>query len=80
MFLFSCLASLMVLMSLFAGIPVVIEFLETGLVERFPTAIAAAAVMIIGAVSFVTGLILDNIAYAQREQKRLAYLSIRRLA
>ena len=42
---------------------------------RLPTAVAAAALMVIAAIGYVTGLILDNIAYAQREQKRLAYLS-----
>ncbi|MDJ0894682.1 MAG: glycosyltransferase [Alphaproteobacteria bacterium] len=75
MFLFSILSTSVAAISLAIGIPVVLEFLETGLVPRLPTAVAAAALMVIAAIGYVTGLILDNIAYAQREQKRLAYLS-----
>ncbi len=77
-YLFSVIASIFAAVSLGLGIPVVVEFLATGLVERFPTAIAASGVMIIGVISFVTGIILDNVAHAHREQKRLAYLSIPR--
>ena len=47
---------------------------------RLPTAIAAASLMIIAGVSLATGLILDSVAYTQQETKRLAYLSISRVA
>ena len=63
---------------LLLGLPVVFEFFETGLVARFPTAFAAASVVVIAAVSFTSALALDAVAMTQREQKRLVYLSIDR--
>lgn len=70
--LFFCVASLI------SGLPVVAEYLDTGLVSRFPTAFGAASLMIIASVSFITGLILDGVSHSGREQKRLAYLNVSR--
>lgn len=80
LFLFSALALIAAFVSLGLGLPVVFEFMETGLVPRFPTAFAAGSLMVIAVLSFATGLILDGIAYAQKESKRLAYLAIDRRA
>jgi glycosyltransferase involved in cell wall biosynthesis len=80
LFLFAVLASLTALASLAIGFGVVVEFMETGLVPRLPTAVAAASLMIIAGVGLATGLILDSVAYTQQETKRLAYLSIDRFA
>ncbi len=70
--IFAVLASL----SLLLGLPVAIEFLETGLVPRFPTAILSASIMLLAFLSFTTGLVLDSVARGRREQKRLRYLSL----
>lgn len=80
LFLFSCFAGAMALISLAIGLPIVGEFLHTGLVPRLPTAVAAASLMIIAAVALVTGVVLDGVAYAQQEVKRLAYLAVERRA
>ena len=77
LFLLTALSSVVALASLVLGTSVAIEFFRTGLVPRFPTAIAAATLMIIAVVGFLTGLMLDNLAYAQKEQKRLFYLATR---
>ncbi|MCO6186062.1 glycosyltransferase [Rhizobium sp. L1K21] len=77
-YLFNVIAGFFVAISLGLGVPVIIEFLITDQVARFPTAIAASGVMIIGFISFMTGILLDNVAHAHREQKRLAYLSVQR--
>lgn len=61
--------------SVMLGYPVVAEYLETGLVPRFPTAILASAIMVIGFLSLMAGLILDTVTLGRREMKRLAYLS-----
>ena len=63
-------------MSLLLGVPVITEFLETGLVPRLPTAVLAASAMILGFVSFVAGLILDSVTHGRRELKRLHYLAL----
>lgn len=64
------------MLSLAVGVPVVIEFLETGLVPRFPSAILAAALMLIAVTSLTCGLILDSVAGQRREMKRLAFLAM----
>jgi glycosyltransferase involved in cell wall biosynthesis len=54
--------------------PVLIEYLNTGLVRRFPTVGVASALMILAALSFFAGLILDTVSRGRREMKRLLYL------
>ena len=73
---YGCLAALLVLASLIIGSPVIIHFLETGLVPRFPSALLAAALMLMGAMFLGCGLILDSISRSRREIKRLAYLGL----
>ena len=57
------------------GGSVVIEFMETRLVPRFPTAILATGLMLLAFLALGCGLILHNVARGQRELKRLAYLA-----
>ena len=54
---------------------VVLEYMETVLVPRFPTAILATGLMILAFLSLACGLILDSVARGRRESKRLAYLA-----
>jgi glycosyltransferase involved in cell wall biosynthesis len=58
------------------GTPIVIEYFETGLVPRLPTAVLASSTMIIAFLSLVAGLILDTVTRGRWEQKRLTYLSV----
>jgi glycosyltransferase involved in cell wall biosynthesis len=74
MLFFSSLAGLLVILSLSLGIPIVLEFLSTGLVPRLPTAVLAAAIMLSAVMSLFTGLILDTVTRSRREVKRLHYL------
>ena len=80
LFFFATLAGIAALVSLALGSRIIAEFVETGLVPRLPTAVAAATIMIIAGVGLATGLILDSVAYAQQETKRLAYLTIDRIS
>ncbi|MBR6093672.1 MAG: glycosyltransferase [Lachnospiraceae bacterium] len=48
-------------------IPVFVEYLSTGLVERFPTLFASLAVMIVGILLLVCGLILDTVVKSNRK-------------
>lgn len=57
------------------GIPVLLEYHDTGLVRRFPTAILCSGLGVISVISIATGLILDLVSHVRRETKRLAYLS-----
>ena len=56
-------------------IPLVFTFASTGLVPRFPTAILATGIVIIGVIAAVCGLILDSLARARIEAKRAVFLS-----
>jgi glycosyltransferase involved in cell wall biosynthesis len=76
--MFGAIAIMLAFASVMLGLPIVLEFLETGLVPRLPSAVLAASLMVIAVTSFVTGIILDSVAHAAVEQKRLFYLSIPR--
>lgn len=75
-FFFGILAMLLALTSVALAVPVVVTFLETGLVPRLPTAILSASIMLLAFLSIVCGLILDTVTRGRRETKRLAYLQI----
>ncbi|HBK07078.1 MAG TPA: glycosyl transferase [Acetobacteraceae bacterium] len=58
------------------GIPVVLTFLNTGLVPRLPTALLSTGLVLLAFLSFTAGLILDAVSRGRKENKRLAYLAI----
>jgi hypothetical protein len=72
---FGAIGVLLAAISLALGIPVLLEYMDTGLVRRFPTAILCSGLVVVGVISVATGLILDLVSHVRRETKRLAYLS-----
>ena len=68
-------ALLLTLVAIVLAIPLVITFVQTGLVPRFPTAILVTGLMVVAFVSFAAGLILDTVVRGRREVRRLFYLS-----
>ena len=58
------------------AVPLVITYLQTGLVPRFPTAILVTGMTIVAVLCFFAGLILDTVTRGRREIRRLAYLSL----
>jgi len=73
---FSVIAGVLFAVGVLLGIPVVMTFVRTGLVPRFPTALLATGLMVLSALSLVCGLIMDMVALGRREMKRLAYLAL----
>ena len=72
-------ATVAALIALAAGVliwPVIGTYLETGLVPRLPTAVLSMGLMILAALTFTAGLILDTVTRGRREAKRMRYLSI----
>lgn len=69
-------AVLFALFSLLLGVPVIVEFFQTGLVPRFPTAIAAATLGTIAVLSAMLGFVLSGILRQRRESMRLSYLQL----
>ena len=68
-------AGLVALLSLVLGLPIVGEFLRTGQVPRFPTAILAASLMTIAAMVLLVGYLLESVVHMRQEQSRLVYLA-----
>ncbi len=64
------------LLGTLAGIPVIADYLRTGLVPRLPTAVLATGLMLLAGLSLACALILDTVTRGRRELKRLHYLSI----
>ena len=57
-------------------VPVLLEYLATGLVPRLPTAVLSTGLVLLSFLSFACGLILDTVTHGRREAKRMAYLAI----
>ncbi|GLR93913.1 hypothetical protein ACVIU7_005632 [Bradyrhizobium liaoningense] len=66
---------LLALVSVILAIPIVMTFIETGLVPRLPTAVLSMGLMIMAVLSASSGLVLDTVTRGRREMKMLAYLS-----
>lgn len=73
---FSLLSSASVLLSIVLAIPLLLTYMQTGLVPRFPTAILCTALVLMGIVLLACGLILDTVTRGRVEMKHMAYLSI----
>jgi len=73
---FGAAALLLALSSVALGIPVIVEFFQTGLVPRLPTAVLASGIMLLAFLSLACGLTLDTVTRGRREMKRLRYLEI----
>jgi glycosyltransferase involved in cell wall biosynthesis len=74
---FSIVGAALALTALVLAWPLLTNYLETGLVPRFPTAILATGLMILAFMSVVAGLVLDTVTLGRRELKRLHYLALR---
>jgi glycosyltransferase involved in cell wall biosynthesis len=77
---FGVLALGLAAVSVVLGVPLLRTWLETGLVPRFPTAILATAMAQLAFLSLACGLILDSLARARREAKRMRYLDLQSVA
>ncbi|MGF1650839.1 MAG: glycosyltransferase family 2 protein [Hyphomicrobiaceae bacterium] len=73
---YGAIGAMLAVLSLAAGVPVVIEFLQTGLVPRLPTALLAAALGQLAVLVFACGLILEAVSRGQRELRRMRYLDL----
>jgi glycosyltransferase involved in cell wall biosynthesis len=75
MLFFGLIAAAFALLAIGLSVPLVLTWLRTGLVPRFPTAILATGLMILAFLNLFTGLILDTVVRGRREMRRLAYLA-----
>lgn len=68
---FGWISILFLILGLIAGVPVIVEYFQTGLVPRIPSVILAVALVGCAALSFTAGTILDTVAKSNRKQWEL---------
>jgi glycosyltransferase involved in cell wall biosynthesis len=73
---FGSIGAFLVAFAIILAIPLVITYLNIGLVPRLPTAILVTGMTVIAVLCFFAGLILDTVTRGRREVRRLAYLSL----
>lgn len=73
---FGAIGALLAMLAVVLSIPLVVTYVRTGLVPRFPTAIVATGLIILAALNGFAGLILDTVVRGRREVRRLAYLTL----
>src|SRR5690349_23951830 len=73
---FGSIGALLLAAAIVLSIPLVVTYLNTGLVPRFPPAILATGLVIIAVLCVFAGLILDTVTRGRREMRRLAYLAV----
>jgi hypothetical protein len=61
--------------SIALAIPIIVTYVEEGLVPRFPTAVLSTGLMILACLSVACGIVLDTVTRGRREMKMLAYLA-----
>jgi glycosyltransferase involved in cell wall biosynthesis len=72
---FSAIGVFLALVSIGLAVPILITYLEQGIVPRLPTAVLSMGLMIVAMLSVSSGLVLDTVTRGRREMKLLAYLS-----
>ncbi len=72
---FSLIAAVLALISIGLATPVIITFVEEGIVPRLPTAVLSMGLMIVAVLAVSSGLVLDTVTRGRREMKLLAYLA-----
>jgi hypothetical protein len=77
---FGAISGAVMLTALALGLPVIMEYLDTGLVPRFPTAFLCGTLSVLSCISLVSGIILETVSLGRREMKRLSYNQCESLA
>jgi glycosyltransferase involved in cell wall biosynthesis len=72
---FTMIGIFLMLVSVGLATPVLITYLEEGVVPRLPTAVLAMGLMIVAVLAVSSGLVLDTVTRGRREMKLLAYLA-----
>ena len=75
MLFYGGIGALLLAAAIILAVPLVVTYLHTGLVPRFPTAILVTGMTIIAVLCVFAGLILDTVTRGRREVRRLAYLA-----
>jgi glycosyltransferase involved in cell wall biosynthesis len=74
---FGSFGAALAIVSIGLAVPIVVTYLEEGLVPRLPTAVLSTGLMLLAFLSIACGLILDTVTRGRRELKLIAYLALR---
>jgi glycosyltransferase involved in cell wall biosynthesis len=75
--LFGAFGIALIIVSIGLAIPIVITYVQEGIVPRLPTAVLSTGLMLLAFLSIACGLILDTVTRGRREAKLIAYLALR---
>jgi glycosyltransferase involved in cell wall biosynthesis len=75
--LFGACGVALAIISIGLAIPVLVTYVQEGLVPRLPTAVLSTGLMLLAFLSIAVGLILDTVTRGRREAKLIAYLALR---
>ena len=75
---FSIFGLLFLIISIIFGVPVFRDYFKTGLVERFPTLIFSGFMLMISALSFICGIILEVVVKKHRQLFEYVYINTKR--
>lgn len=73
-FMFGSLSLVSFVTATVLAIPLIVTYVDTGLVPRLPTAVLSASLILLSLLLMVAGLILDSVTKSRIEVKRIAYL------
>ena len=76
-FFFNIFACIFLFVSLLLGVPVFVEYFQTGLVPKFPSLIVSCILLVIALLLWITGIILQVIVKKDKQQYEL-YLNLLR--
>lgn len=63
---FSIVSSVLLVLGLLVGFPVINEFAQTGMIDKLPSAVLATGFVILSSLFFISGLILDTVVRQNR--------------
>ena len=75
---FLLISLILLIIGLIVGIPVIIEYIQTSYITKIPSAVLAEGLILISAMSFQCGLILDTIIQANKEKFELNLLKLKK--
>ena len=73
---FGIIATLLFVLAVVLGLPIVTEYAHTHKVARFPTAFAVVGLLVVSALMAMSGVILDTVTRGRKEAKMLRYLGL----
>lgn len=76
MFFFGVIALIFIALGVGFMIPIIVEFVKTGLVPKIPTLIVSCISILIGIVSFFSGMILHTITWKNRQDFEMKLVEI----